>query len=265
MVQYVILFLVILAVMAVMNGFLFLMLRSLARQLKEQVGACFLRQMEFADELYEEKAVRLAKLREEEEMYLGRATAGPLEKQLAKEEAAPGMREVPAQAPAPLRVQGGRRAGYINPNLIRDYRYIKENFRIDTGRAYADVMKEPVDPRAVHYGDICRHMYEVLDFDTVYQVGLLPVEQQHEILYEIFDDEEDAVLRSYVEQHPDFLIVDFRDYLRMEAEMYQDRTVVLAADPAFAREHPEAEVRVDESLGEGIRVLRGSRMYDYSI
>ena len=46
MLQYVALFIVILAVMAAMNGFLFLMLRGLSRQLKEQVNSCFLRQLD---------------------------------------------------------------------------------------------------------------------------------------------------------------------------------------------------------------------------
>ena len=55
MLQYVALFIVILAVMAAMNGFLFLMLRGLSRQLKEQVNSCFLRQLEFTDAIYEEK------------------------------------------------------------------------------------------------------------------------------------------------------------------------------------------------------------------
>ena len=51
MIQYVALFVVILAVMAAMNGFLFLMLKNLAGQLKEQVNACFLKQMEFTDQI----------------------------------------------------------------------------------------------------------------------------------------------------------------------------------------------------------------------
>ena len=108
-------------------------------------------------------------------------------------------------------------------------------------------------------------MYEDLDFGTVYQIGLLSMEDQHEILYEIFDDEEDQVLRDYVAQHPNFLIVEFRDFLRMEAELNQDRMTVKAADGKFLEQHPDVEAEVDESLGEGIKVFRGSRMYDYSI
>ena len=38
-----------------------------------------------------------------------------------------------------------------------------------------------------------------------------------------------------------------------------------AADEEFMKAHPEADASVDESLGEGIRVFRGSHMYDYSI
>ena len=76
---------------------------------------------------------------------------------------------------------------------------------------------------------------------------------------------EDEVLRTYVSQHPDFLIVEFRDYLKMEADLCQDHVTVHAADEEFLKAHPEADASVDESLGEGIRVFRGSHMYDYSI
>ena len=206
MLQYVALFIVILAVMAAMNGFLFLVLRGLSRQLKEQVNSCFLRQLEFTDAIYD-----------------------------------------------------------INPSLIEDYRYIKEHFKVDTEEAYQNVMAEQPDQERIHHGNVCRHMYEILDFDTVYRIGLLAVPDQHEILYEIFDDDEDEVLRTYVAQHPDFLIVEFRDYLKMEADLCQDHVTVQAADEEFLKAHPEADASVDESLGEGIRVFRGSHMYDYSI
>ena len=73
------------------------------------------------------------------------------------------------------------------------------------------------------------------------------------------------MLRNYVAQHPDFLIVEFRDYLKMEADLCQDHVTVHAADEEFLKAHPEADASVDESLGEGIRVFRGSHMYDYSI
>lgn len=264
MVQYAALFIIILAVMAAMNGFLFLMLRGLAKQLKEQLGACFIRQMEFVDKIYEEKAQRLEKLKEEEEAYLGRASASPLKEQLKAAEQETGALKAPAAVRA---ADGGvtQEAGYINKNLIRDYRYIKEHFRVDPDQALADVMDARTDEQMVRHGDICRHMYEILDFDAVYRIGLLPVEEQHDILYEIFDDEEDEVLRNYVAGHPDFLIVEFRDYLRIEAELNQDKIVVKAADEEFREKHPQMDVQVDESLGEGIKVFRGSRMYDYSV
>ena len=82
MLQYVALFIVILAVMAAMNGFLFLMLRGLSRQLKEQVNSCFLRQLEFTDAIYEEKREKLNRLKEEENTFLGRASASPVKEQL---------------------------------------------------------------------------------------------------------------------------------------------------------------------------------------
>ena len=78
MLQYVALFIVILAVMAAMNGFLFLMLRGLSRQLKEQVNSCFLRQLEFTDAIYEEKREKLNRLKEEENTFLGIASASPV-------------------------------------------------------------------------------------------------------------------------------------------------------------------------------------------
>ena len=266
MIQYVALFVVILAVMAAMNGFLFLMLKNLAGQLKEQVNACFLKQMEFTDQIYEEKREKLKKLQEEENTFLGRASVRSVKEQVEDKPEIVVTKTTPVPSMVAAAVSDlDVRSGYINQNLIRDYRYIKEHFTVDTEKAYQQVLAEEQDQKRVHHGDICRHMYEMLDFDTVYRIGLLAVPDQHEILYEIFDDEEDEVLRTYVAQHPNFLIVEFRDYLKMEADLCQDQIQIQAADEAFLKEHPEADASVDESLGEGIRVFRGSHMYDYSI
>ena len=266
MLQYVALFIVILAVMAAMNGFLFLMIRGLARQLKEQVNTCFLRQLEFTDQIYEEKREKLMQLKAEEDTFLGRASVGQVKEQLEeREEKTVKTEEKPTPVLLPSAARLDRQAGYINPSLIEDYRYIKEHFKVNTEEAYQSILKEQPDQERIHHGDICRHMYEILDFDTVYRIGLLAVPDQHEILYEIFDDEEDEVLRTYVAQHPNFLIVEFRDYLKMEADLYQDRVTIQSADEEFLKAHPEADASVDENLGEGIKVFRGSHMYDYSI
>ena len=265
MLQYVALFIVILAVMAAMNGFLFLMLRGLSHQLKEQVNSCFLRQLEFTDAIYEEKREKLNRLKEEENTFLGRASASPVKEQLDGPKETTVKTAASVTVAVPAAVESDRQAGYINPSLIEDYRYIKEHFKVDTEEAYQNVMAEQPDQERIHHGNVCRHMYEILDFDTVYRIGLLAVPDQHEILYEIFDDDEDEVLRTYVAQHPDFLIVEFRDYLKMEADLCQDHVTVHAADEEFLKAHPEADASVDESLGEGIRVFRGSHMYDYSI
>ena len=74
---------------------------------------------------------------------------------------------------------------------------IRDSFKVDTEEAYQNVMAAQPDQERIHHGNVCRHMYEILDFDTVYRIGLLAVPDQHEILYEIFDDDEDEVPVSY--------------------------------------------------------------------
>ena len=136
MLQYVALFIVILAVMAAMNGFLFLMLRGLSRQLKEQVNSCFLRQLEFTDAIYEEKREKLNRLKEEENTFLGRASASPVKEQLDGPKETTVKTAAPVTVAVPAAVESDRQAGYINPSLIEDYRYIKEHFKVDTEEAY---------------------------------------------------------------------------------------------------------------------------------
>lgn len=45
----------------------------------------------------------------------------------------------------PAAAESDRQAGYINPSLIEDYRYIKEHFKVDTEEAYQNVMAEQPD------------------------------------------------------------------------------------------------------------------------
>ena len=140
MLQYVALFIVILAVMAAMNGFLFLMLRGLSRQLKEQVNSCFLRQLEFTDAIYEEKREKLNRLKEEENTFLGRASASPVKEQLEGPKETTVKTAAPVTVAVPAAAESDRQAGYINSSLIEDYRYIKEHFKVDTEEAYQNVM-----------------------------------------------------------------------------------------------------------------------------
>lgn len=259
--QYVIIFIVILIIMGAMNLFLFLSLQSTAAKIREQVDEYFIRKLEFLDDLYDEKVRKLRMVKNELDQYVGMTYLGPKEESGEPEEYPQTPRR--AEAPVPGSTLAGT-AGYINKDFIQDYRYVRNHFKVDLNQALKEVEQLPKDQEALHHGQICRHMHEMLNFDVVYQLGLLSVEDQHEILFEMFDDEEDEVLRRYDTEHPDFLIVEFRDYLRMEAELNRDRLLVKAGSGEDLADM-DVEVEEDASIGEGAKIYSGNKMYDYSI
>ncbi len=66
--QYILIFLAVLAVILCMNVFIFLAVRQAADKVKEQVEGRFMDELSSFDELYEQKAARLQKLKEEQEL-----------------------------------------------------------------------------------------------------------------------------------------------------------------------------------------------------
>ncbi|MCD8324572.1 MAG: hypothetical protein LUC32_06450 [Clostridiales bacterium] len=272
--QYLLLFVAILVVIVLVNLLMFVLIRALGRQVSDQAGACLLSGLEFSDEVYEEKSEKLESLREEESRIRGRTTAGSLGGQL--DAAIISRQTEPAVQAAgtedrkeeTVRPMGNPvNAGYINRELVAQYRYIKEHFDIDAKKAVEHVLADRQGESYADYGEECRRMYDLLDDETVFRLLILPFEEQIRELCGIFDRTQQEIAAALFERDDRMDVVLLRDTLANEARLYRDDITVLAADAAALDGLSDADgitVTEDDTLCEGVKIFRGSKMYDYS-
>ena len=57
----------------------------------------------------------------------------------------------------------------------------------------------------------------------------------------------------------------FREYASVFSDLYSDKTIVYTGNPEGAGKDGRVETVYDEGICEGVRVVRGNRMFDYSI
>ncbi len=273
--QYILLFAVILAIIVLVNVLMFLLIRSLSKQISEEAGNCLVRGLSFLDEAYEEKAQRLDALRAEEEKMLGKTTAHGLGQQLgagghAAGAEAPGTGKARAAKP----VAGGKKtaaasakAGYINRDLVAQYRYIKEHFTLDALACVEEVLAKEGEEAFLEYGATCAQMSALLTDSVVFDLLILPFEEQIQRLDALFTQPQKEIALAFFEENPAMDVVLLKDRLLTEAKLYSDAVTVLAADPAelAGMNHGEkVQVLEDATLCEGVKIIRGSKVYDYS-
>ncbi len=266
---YTTLFIVIMAVMVLVNLFLFVMIRGVVRQMDRELGASLIRQLEFADDIAAEKIRRLEDLREQESQYLGPTSSGSVQRQTAA--AAPTESSFSGQASARSgRVQFAnvdleKPPTYINSDLIRQYRYIREHFTPDPQQAVDQVMRQQLPDEQLTYGRTCAAMAAVLTDDAVYQLGLLPPAEQYDVLAQMFTGQQKTVLDQMWNGFTTADSVQLREALRSEAELWQEEAVVFTPEPERIKAAPGIRLVKDPALGEGVRILRGGKLYDHSL
>ena len=91
------------------------------------------------------------------------------------------------------------------------------------------------------------------------------VEGIHEILRQCLDEEELKILEQYLDENGTMDACGFREYASVFSDLYSDKTTVYTGNPESAGKDGRVETVYDEGICEGVRVVRGNRMFDYSI
>ena len=146
--QYILIFLAVLAVILCMNVFIFLAVRQAADKVKEQVEGRFMDELSSFDELYEQKAARLQKLKEEQELL----NSNIFQKKTDHE------KKSEAKAEALVRTAGNK--GFdipvsrtANPEFFKEYRYVRDRFRVKARDLVEAVLKLPADEEGKSGGE----------------------------------------------------------------------------------------------------------------
>lgn len=104
-----------------------------------------------------------------------------------------------------------------------------------------------------------------LPYDTVYQLSMLPGDEQINILRESLSGSALSLLNDYLATHEAFSAIAFYDYLRALAAM-EPQPPRLRVSPLDRGTYPDSiEVTVDPDICEGFQIEFNNTLYDYCI
>lgn len=255
---------VVLAVMAVMNGALFYVLRITVLATRRQVEACFVRELEDYNDYLEEKAEETRKIEEQKRGL--RREIDEMEGVILS------LKTSPFYAPRPI----------ARELFIPTARYIDNEF-FDNHKRVNDLMKDMdyqeiidrIQRQYTYRGDL--EDYEaacgILDFlsmDMSYELCTLSSLTQLELMEIVMQGRKGELLRRFLamqSEGEEFDVLAFRTFAR-EVRTAQDPKMYIRT----GGEKPEgllSEVPLvhqhDENISEGLKIIYQNQSYDFSI
>lgn len=245
-------FAAVLIVMALLIGFVVLILRSLAASAGVRIRSDMRRLLNAYDGLLDEKAKALKSLQDEYEAVkaaLEKLDAASAERRMPAEEESGEQTVGTASVPAA--------AAYRAAAFGQGYGAIRDQFRLsaEEEQYIVDQVLEEMEDVSAGRGKLASALREKLSFETVFRMAQLPGEEQLELLDTSLEDEDWTLLRDYWEEYGDrpFDVTAFCGWLDMLTQLEGEAVIVRGEDS------------IGGQICEGIQVIAGNRLYDYSI
>ena len=245
-------FAAVMIVMALLIVFAVLILRSLAASAGVRIRQDMRRMLGAYDGLVEEKNAALKSLQEEYaavEAALKQLDEASLERRAPVEEAPAEQTVGTASVPSV--------AAYRAAAFGQGYGAIRDQFRLSTEeeRYIVDQVLEEIDEISAGRGKQAEKLRGQLSFETVFRLSQLPPETQLELLDTSLEDDDWTLLRDYWESHEGepFDVTKFCNWLDVLTQLEGEAVIVRGEDS------------IGGQICEGIQVIAGNRLYDYSI
>ncbi|GEM_PF-6827293 len=258
-------FVALIAIMVLLIGIAFLLLRNLALSADVKIRSDMQLLLKSYDQIIDEKTKEIHGLELERQDLLN-SMAGTKKS----------LNSFNAMQSAPLNAEGGygkvgsvpilQVAQYRPEDLKEGYKAIRNSFGLSKAERKELIEKAVQNAVSRHNGrgDAARKLYEALDFDTIYKLGTMDDAEQLEALKGAMDSDEKGLLDDYLQSYGEysFDIADFRDWLRDLETLEGSRVSVRCGDAEICQEEG---LEYDETIFEGIQVRVGNQLYDYSI
>ncbi|MDD6159718.1 MAG: LapA family protein [Oscillospiraceae bacterium] len=242
-------FLAVVIVMIVLIGFVLLVLRSLTISAGIRIRADMVKLLQSYDRILEEKSREIKRLQKElEEMPDPAARPEPVQSEpVSTEPQERGSASIPEAAEYRHSAFGD------SYGAVRDYFMLSEQ---DKQALVEQVRKEEAGtPR----GAAAAALRQSLSYDTVFRMTLLSPEEQLRLLDTSLNDNDWTLLRDFCEEQGDtpFNITRFCDWLEELSHLESGEILV--------RGSGDASGDGQNGICEGIRIVVGNKLYDYSI
>ena len=245
-------FAAVLIIMVLLIAFVVLILRSLAATAGVRIRQDMRRMLNSYDALLEEKGKSLKALQDE-----CAAVKAALEKLDSSSMEKPGkVEEVPAEQPMGAATVPNA-VTYRTSTLGRGYGAIRDQFRlsVEEEQYIVDQVLEEMEDNSQGRGKLAAALREKLSFETVFRVAQLSAEEQLELLDTSLEDGDWTLLRDYWDENGEkpFDVMAFCNWLDVLAQLEGEAVIVRGEDS------------IGGQICEGIQVIAGNRLYDYSI
>lgn len=254
--MYMVLLAVIL-VMAVLDVFLFFVIRQIVIITNRQVQRHLTAELEVCGKELEETMGRLLEARQELEA-AEQQKAAAVEAQ-GEDQAVSGA-ALSRLAPVP----GFRHPRYRSEESLETYRYIRDHLKLD----YEELVRRALEicPAPDAEWENCRRIREKIDFSRMYELLLRPQEEQDACLEELLTEEELATLERVAPggQYPDLTVR--MDMVRQYIRFHDPQLWVECGDKDLQKEG-DGRIRVsyNPQIHEGFRLHIGQGVLDYSL
>lgn len=255
-------FVAVLAVLLAMNVFMLLVLRQMlgatGRQIEKDAG----RLLGSYDALLEKKSRRLEELQKQEAALLVRMQEEAEQEKMRIPERKTAVPKVPAEP-----------ADFQEKDFSYLYGRIKENFSAD-GKALAREFESHLMPETEKEAlrrRTLEEMRRVLDFDSLYELAVLPTDQQRQVLGQVFAGDSGSVYREWEETDGRKDALAFSEWLDTRLQEVSRHLTVKTAPGQMGEMNPQREGGLetvweeDNSICEGVKLLYQNRLYDYSV
>lgn len=245
-------FLAVALVMVLLIGFVLIVLHSLAVSAGVRIRADMKRLLESYDQVIEVKSEEIKRLQQElESMPRSGGAAAP-----------------PAAAGAPETGEEAHRAAsvpdtaeYRHAAFGDSYGVIQDHFFLTDSERNLLAEQVRQEERGTLRGPAAGALRESLGYDTVFRMSMLAPGEQLKLLDTSLNDEDWALLRDFCEERPDgaenFSITGFCDWLE-EVSVLEGGGVEIRGSGGTGQDGRRL-------ICEGVQILAGGRLYDYSI
>lgn len=241
-------FLAVVLVMVLLIGFVLIILHSLAVSAGIRIRADMVKLLSSYDRIIESKSRQIKQLQEELEQLpaaTGQMAAEPPKKETEQGLSAPSVPET---------------ADYRHTDLGGSYGVIRDHFFLteDDRQALAEQVRQ--ENGGSMRGEAAAALWQSLSYDTVFRMAQLDPEEQLRLLDTSLDDQDWSLLRDFWEEQPvgtPFSITRFCDWLEEISALESNELEIRGSNGAPADGKPR--------ICEGVQILVGSKLYDYSI
>lgn len=155
-------------------------------------------------------------------------------------------------------------ASYRSSKFLGGYDTVRKHFHLSRKERenLVEIVSQFQDEKSIERGKEAKKLRETFSFDTIFALSQLGADEQLRIVDESLSDEDWRYLHEFHKNGGDFSITNFCDWLEDISKLDGGEISVRCGD---LQKSEESDMAYQRQICEGIQIVAGNRIYDYSI